>query len=248
MIETDSSAPAPADYRDSHRQRGDTYDARLADNPFDAYMARWEAWWLPRIVRGLYPGGVPRYLDFACGTGRITQVVAPLAHEAVGVDIAPSMLAAARARCPSVRFVQADLTREAVDLGEFDLATSFRFFGNAQDELRGAALHAIAQRLRPRAHLVINSHRNPWAVQALLHRASGGEHGMDLHHAKLTRLLRAHGFAVVARHPIGFWLYRSRMLADPAIVDAPAPRERRFSAAALAAFAPDAIVVARKKA
>jgi hypothetical protein len=71
---------------------------------------------------------------------------------------------------------------------------------------------------------------------------------MDLHHPKLARLLRAHGFEVVARHPIGFWLYRSRMLADPAIVDAPAAREHRFSAAALAAFAPDAIVVARRKA
>jgi SAM-dependent methyltransferase len=248
MTERDMTPDDDADYRRSHVQRGGTYDARLAGNPFDAYMARWEAHWLARIVQRLHPQGVPRYLDFACGTGRITQVVAPLARESVGVDVSPSMLAVAREKCPSARFVQADLTSEEIDLGVFDLATSFRFLGNAQDELRDAALGAIARRLRPGAHLIVNSHCNPHALQALLHRATGGHHGMDLHHAKLTRTLRRRGLHVVARRPIGFWLYRSRLLADPAILSAPDTRERRFGAAWLARLAPDAIVVAQKRA
>ena len=33
------------------------------------------------VAREFFPGGIPRYLDFACGTGRITQHLAPLAHE-----------------------------------------------------------------------------------------------------------------------------------------------------------------------
>jgi SAM-dependent methyltransferase len=242
--------PAPlegqADYRDSHASRGDTYDTRLAGQPFDAYMARWEAWWLPRVVKALHPDGVPRYLDFACGTGRITATVAPLARESVGVDVSASMLAQARAKCAGTRFLEADLTREPLDIGTFDLATSFRFLGNAQDELRDAALAAIVARLRDGGHLIVNSHCNPLALQSLLHRATGGRHGMDLHYGKLVRLLRRHGLRVTARHPIGFWLYRSRLLADPAILDAPDAREHRFGAGWLTWLAPDALIVARK--
>ena len=87
------------DYRLSHLERGRSYDATLAETPFDAYMAAWERQHLARIVGRLFPTGVGRYLDFACGTGRVTSVVAPLARESVGVDISPSMLEAARERC-----------------------------------------------------------------------------------------------------------------------------------------------------
>lgn len=236
------------DYRESHASKGTDYDASLATTPFDAYMARWEAHWLARIVPELYPSGVPRYLDFACGTGRVTQVVAPLARESVGVDISPTMLAVAREKCPQTRFVHADLTRDPVDLGLFDLATAFRFFGNAEDELRASVLGAIVARLRPGGHLVINSHRNPWSVAAILDRATGGRQGMDLHYPKLRRLLSGHGLRIVRAHPIGAWLWRSRLLER-----APgSPRADRMEHAwrwpPLVTFAPDAVLVARRAA
>ena len=137
-------------YRQTHLDKGGVYDATIASDPFDAYMARWEASYLRQIVPELVQGG-GRYLDFACGTGRITAIVAPLVRESVGVDLSESMLAEARPKCPATRFLQADLTREDVDIGQFDLATSFRFFGNAEHELRQAAIAAIAKRVRPRA-------------------------------------------------------------------------------------------------
>ena len=66
----------PMDYRDSHLAKGDTYDASIAAQPFDAYMAQHEEAWLRDVIPRLMPRG-GRYLDFACGTGRITAIVAP---------------------------------------------------------------------------------------------------------------------------------------------------------------------------
>jgi len=235
-----------ADYRASHARKGRDYDTTLAESPFDAYMARWEAHWLATMVRQLHPDGVPRYLDFACGTGRILSVVAPLAREAIGVDVSASMLDVARAKVPVARLVHADITREGVDLGTFDVATAFRFFGNAQDELRKAVLRALALRIRDGGHLIINSHRNPRSLAAMLDHATGGHQGMDLHYAKLRRMLAAHGFVVVGARPIGAWLWRSRLLATVRDDARAARLERRFGAAALVAVAPDAVIVARR--
>ena len=87
---------AADDYRASHLAKGGQYDASLAESPFDAYMSAWERKHLPNLLRRFYPAGPQRYLDFACGTGRITEQVAPLAKQSTGVDISPTMIEEAR--------------------------------------------------------------------------------------------------------------------------------------------------------
>jgi SAM-dependent methyltransferase len=234
------------DYRHSHADRGPSYDATLAANGFDAYMAKWEAHWLVQFARTQFPDGIPRYLDFACGTGRITQTVAPLAHESVGVDVSASMLRIARSKCPQVRFVEADVTRERAGLGHFDVVTAFRFLGNAQDELRAGAVRAVYDLLQPGGYFIVNNHRNPGSVAALLHRMTGGSHEMDLTYSKLRRLLCDHGFTIVRVRAIGAWLVRSRMQArvQPG---GGATMEAILNAAPFAPLAPDMLVIARKR-
>ncbi len=236
------------DYRLSHLERGDSYDAVLAHTPFDAYMAQWEHRHVLKIVHQLFPAGVPRYLDFACGTGRMTTTIAPLSKQSVAVDISASMLEAARQKLPGTSFHLCDLTQNELDLGTFDLISSFRFFGNAQDELRENAMRAIVKRLAPGGYLVINSHRNPRALYALLDRLTGGDAGeMDLHLSKLRQLLRRHGLEIKRLQPIGAWMFRSRMLGAYRADDAIAlTNERRFGHPALSAVAPDVIVVAQR--
>jgi SAM-dependent methyltransferase len=245
-IDEEPDAPS-ADYRQSHLERGGTYDATLGGSPFDAYMAKWEAHWLANLVAALHDNGIPRYLDFACGTGRITRTVAPHARESIGIDVSHSMLEVARTKCPGTRFIEADITRTSLDLGKFDLLTSFRFFGNAQDALRHEVLTALARLLRPGGHLIVNNHRNPLSTSAFLHRITGGSHGMDLTYFKFRRMLRKSGFALVKAQPIGFWLFRSGMQSSSAILDAGASRERWFGSRIYAPFAPDMILVARKR-
>ena len=235
------------DYRCSHVDRGPSYDSTLAASPFDAYMAKWEAHWLTQFGREQFPHGIPRYLDFACGTGRITRTVAPLAREAIGVDVSGSMLEIARAKCPQVRFIEAYVTRERVGLGHFDVVTAFRFLGNAQDELRNDAVRAVSELLRPGGFFIVNNHRNPASVASLLHRMTGGSHGMDLTYFKLRRLLLDHGFTIFRVRAIGLWLVRSSLQARVRPDSANTARERLLKAAAFAPFAPDMVVIARKR-
>lgn len=236
------------DYRQSHEQRGDSYDAFIATTRFDAYMADWEAQHVAMMVRQMFPGGVPRYLDFACGTGRLSAIVAPLAQESIGVDISASMLAQARKKLSSMTFLEHDLTRERPPIGVFDLVTAFRFFGNAQDQLRDEGLKAIVDHMKPGAHLIINNHRNPRALSAILDKLTGGDaQGMDLHMGKLRGLLRRHGLTIRREQPIGAWMFRSRLLNAFRPDDQLALRyERRFSSGLWASIAPDVIVVAQK--
>ncbi|MBN8507272.1 MAG: class I SAM-dependent methyltransferase [Burkholderiales bacterium] len=237
------------DYRASHLERGASYDSYLASVPFDTYMADWERRHLVAIVGQLFPSGGPvRYLDFACGTGRVAAAVAPLCQSALGIDISSSMLSVARQKVPRVTFRQADLTTEDPDLGEFDLVTSFRFFGNAQDELREGALRAIVKRMAPAGYLIINSHRNPRSLASLFDRLTGGNAGnMDLHLGKLRAMLERHGLRIRKLRPIGAWMYRSKLLNayrsdDPRAI----ANEQRFSRPWLAAISPDLIVVAQR--
>jgi SAM-dependent methyltransferase len=237
------------DYRAVHLAKGAQYDSTLAGAPFDHYMAVWERHHLPSIVRRLFPSGPRRYLDFACGTGRVTEVVAPLAAESTGVDISPTMIEEARRKCPQTHFELLDLTTQDPDLGSFDLITSFRFFGNAQDTLRDAVLSALTRRLDRDGHLVINSHRNPRALFARLQRLTGGgSSGMDLHLPKMRALLQRHGLRVTALQPIGAWMYRDRLMVSTAPDSERAVRnETRFGAPWLASIAPDVIVVASRQ-
>jgi SAM-dependent methyltransferase len=235
------------DYRNIHVDKGSTYDATIAGLPWDAYMARCEASYLREVAPTLVRGA-RRYLDFACGTGRITEIVSPLVPESVGVDLSDSMLAEARLKCPNTRFVRADLTNEDVDIGQFDLATSFRFFGNAEPGLRRAALGAIVRRLRPQGFLVVNNHRNPYAIGTLFAGLGGSRHDMDLTHAAFLRLLREYGLRIAHVRPIGFWVVRAR-LRHSAMLDSAraATAERLFRHRALARWAPDCVIVAQKR-
>jgi len=243
----DSTGPSGIDYLVSHLQRGDHYDETLASNPYDAFMTSAETALLERIVPDLFEGKIGRYLDFACGTGRITEVVARHAEHAVGVDISDSMLGSAREKNPDIRFLQADLTRESHDLGTFDLITSFRFFGNAEDGLRDEVLGVIARLLCQDGYLIINGHRNPYALSNVLHVATGGKNELTLSWWHLKRLLQRHGLVPIQMHGIGGWLYRhglrERSGDPPAWAGAV---ERLMRRRPLAPFCPDFLVVAWK--
>ncbi|HET9948313.1 MAG TPA: class I SAM-dependent methyltransferase [Longimicrobiales bacterium] len=234
-------------YRTSHAAKGAYYDQGPNMGPWDRFLHERHAEILRDLVRRLFPSRIRRYMDFACGTGRITQHVGAYAEDVVGVDISASMLRTAREKMPALTWLQADLTREDPDLGTFDLVTAFRFFGNAEQDLRERAVRAIARRQEPGSVLIVNNHRNPNAVAARLARLRGQPDGMDLTHRKFIRLLEAAGYRIEQVVPIGVWAWRAsvkdRAGEKPARY---AQQERRWSAPWLAPIAPDCVLLAER--
>ncbi|WP_426565257.1 class I SAM-dependent DNA methyltransferase [Angustibacter sp. McL0619] len=152
-----------------------------------------------------------RYLDFACGTGRVTEFVAAHFTESVGVDISEAMLTRARARVPGTRFVAADVMRDESPVqGTFDLITMFRFVLNADPQDRAGALRWARGLMRDdTSRVVVNNHSNLWTHKALtsaarkLRHPRGGVTGNVLSHRQMTRLAEEAGFTVEDRHGLG---------------------------------------------
>ena len=84
---------------------------------------------LPEIIREHVTG--TRAIDFGCGTGRSTRFVRQLGFAAIGMDIAPEMIAKARELDPSgdYRLVKDDDLSEFQD-GAYDLVLSVFTFDN----------------------------------------------------------------------------------------------------------------------
>ncbi len=235
------------DYRDIHVDRGGHYDATLAASAFDNYMSLWEEKHVRELLPRVCPNGIDRYLDFACGTGRLTRVIADYAREVVGVDISATMLEAARPKLPRARFVLADLTSETVELGQFDLVSSFRFFGNAEPALRAAVLRALSPMVRMGGYLLVNNHRNPWALMNVFDRLTGGTADVHLTPPMFKRILADAGFDIVETRPIAVWQYRSKLAAQAGSQpDREARLERRYGGSFWTPIAPDAVILARK--
>ncbi len=157
-------------YRDSHRSegKGAAYDQRYAENDRRRLFWALEQRVLEAILQARFRDQQIHLLDFACGTGRLTRFLEEQVTTSTGVDVSTSMLEVARKKVKRTRLIQADLTMHNV-LGSrrFNLITAFRFFLNAEPELRKQVIGVLASLLGPAGYLVFNNHRNlsaPWSV------------------------------------------------------------------------------------
>jgi len=112
-----------------------------------------------------------RCLDFACGTGRLTQFIEPQVGASTAVDISAPMLAVAAGKLRRTHLIQADLTTNNILAGQrFNLITAFRFFANAEPELRRTVMAVLADLLDSEGCLIFNNHHNLTSPYMLLSR------------------------------------------------------------------------------
>jgi predicted TPR repeat methyltransferase len=233
-------------YTSSHQGRGrDYHETFAADvNPYRAMHWRLEQRALDRILRDHLGGGNVAYLDFACGTGRILGHVARQVASATGVDVSPSMMEVAREGAPGAELIEADLTQRDV-LGErrFNLITAFRFFPNAEPELRLAVLRVLARHLATPGVLVFNNHKNKNSLPRRISRLLGRETpGLTMTHADVQALVSSAGLKILQVVPLACLPFSENHPLLP--VSVLEPLERRLSGLRpLAGMAQDVLYV-----
>lgn len=104
-----------------------------------------------RLLSSLPPPG-RLTLDLGCGEGRVTRDLRALGHRVVGVDVAPSMVAAAREADPEDEYVEADVAALPFDDGVADLAIAFMSLMD-MDDMPGA-VREIRRVLEPGGRFV----------------------------------------------------------------------------------------------
>jgi Methylase involved in ubiquinone/menaquinone biosynthesis len=194
-------------------------------------------------------GGL-RYLDFACGTGRITSALEDLAGESVGLDISPDMLAAATVKAPRSRFRAGDILAEPdLATGPYDLITAIRFFVNTEGEMRRRVMPVLSALLAGRdSRLVFNVHMNalhfiPNYVYRRLHGWPGYRtmtywQARRLAHEAGLEIVELYGFGLVPER-----LHRGRLARAARWVDRKTAGKTPFSL-----FCRDLVLVCRLRA
>lgn len=163
---------------------------------------------------GARPAG-GRALDFGCGVGRLTRVMAGIADEVVGYDVAPSMIGAAREAVPA----NVTLTTE-FPKGPFDWINSYIVFQHIPPKDGLALLDACLASAAPSAFISLHftgwrdgappsqslvAKTKRWLLRQKHRRAGASAEPLirmyDYDFSEILRRLSAHGFdRVVTRH------------------------------------------------
>ena len=238
-------------YTESHKGKGRDYHESFvtADvKPHRAMLWRLEQRALDRLLqKHLGSTRSLTQLDFACGTGRILAHFQAKVASATGVDVSTSMMEVARQVAPRAELIEADLTKQDVLASrQFNLITAFRFFPNAEPELRQAVMNVLARHLAPGGVLVFNNHKNrnslPRRVARLLGRESTDS---TMTHREVEVLLSGAGLRVVEIVPLASLPFSDNHLVVPVSV-LEFVEQRISGVGALAGIAQDLIYVCAK--
>jgi len=197
-----------SDYRSSHLAPDcpQRFDGHYTHGRGQLYWNAFERPYLEELFARLGRDHPGRYLDFACGTGRILALGAPHFSETVGIDVSAVMIEEARARVPRARVINADVMRDPPNVGTFDVISLFRFILSAEPELREGVLRWLRSVIAPTGVLVVNNHLNGRSVTGLAHRLEhrwNRQSGRSPIDDEIEALFGRCGFAVQERFGFG---------------------------------------------
>jgi ubiquinone/menaquinone biosynthesis C-methylase UbiE len=133
-----------------------------ADSYFDRQAPHWDALrslQVPEaqveaaIVERLSGAPIGRLLDIGTGTGRMLELLGPLAASATGFDRSPAMLRLARAKLPALDLRQGDMYALPIPPAAFDTVVMHQVLHYAQHP--GAAIAEAARGLAEEGRLLV---------------------------------------------------------------------------------------------
>ncbi|GGQ02359.1 class I SAM-dependent methyltransferase [Streptosporangium pseudovulgare] len=137
---------------------------RSSAEDWEAQARNWIAWarepgfdsyWRYRSAFfELVPAPGRATLDLGCGEGRVTRELAERGHRVTGVDVSPTLVAAAHRAGGGGRYLVADAAALPFDDGEFDLVIAYNSLMDV-DDLPGSVREA-GRVLAPGGRLVLS--------------------------------------------------------------------------------------------
>jgi ubiquinone/menaquinone biosynthesis C-methylase UbiE len=204
---------AKISYRESHKyqSKGAEYEEYYQNKVWQRFLWSREQEILSRILDKYFTGRDVHLLDFACGTGRITEFLENRVKTSTGIDVSDSMLAVARKKLKRTEIIEADITAgNILKPRKFNLITAFRFFLNAEPELRSAAIGTLAELLDEDGYLVFNNHQNsgsPWIKLRYAHYRKKDPEGIYnvMNIKQMKKLFEKVELQIIEIYPVGFF-------------------------------------------
>lgn len=174
------------------------------------------------------PAPIHNLLDLGTGTGRMLELLAPIAERAVGMDQSPQMLAVARARLEkaglrNIQLRQGDIYALPVEQDFYDLVVIHQVLHYLDDPAR--AVREAARALRPSGRLLIVDFA-PHEEESL--RSNHAHRRLGFGASEITAVLKESGLDVIAQRDlvpdnpesgkltVSLWLGRDRrVISDP---------------------------------
>lgn len=196
------------DYRSSHTRsgKGKSYHAAFSKNLYRQMVWQMEQEIIDGICREHYGQRKIHHLDFACGTGRVLHHLESRVETSVGVDLSPTMLEVAKKNNKRSEIIEADLTeRDVLGDRKFNLITAFRFFPNAQQELRTKALAILVRHLSEDGLFIFNNHKNTGSVRNKIAIALGRGYEIGMSHDYIQRFVGSAELEIVSFFPLSIF-------------------------------------------
>ncbi len=154
----------------------------------------------------IHEGGLVHF-DFACGTGRIISAVETLTTKSTGIDISSIMLTIARKNVKCADLRQGDILEDPNVVGfNYDVITAFRFFLNAEPELRTSIMKVLSLRLRSsKSRLIFNIQGNSRSFRhlSIAYRAKRGECHNEMSYKDVCTLVEGAGLEIESWYGFG---------------------------------------------
>ena len=144
----------------------DSYEKRYSGCSYDDILWEIEKQYLLEIIGNFKKNHKSiKYLDFAVGSGRIISLMENYVDSSTGIDISPAMLKIAQERVKHSELFCTDITNQEDCIeNKYDCITAFRFFLNADLNLRTKVIQALARSLKDDSSILIfNNHGNLWS-------------------------------------------------------------------------------------
>lgn len=153
-------------YKDSHKWKdfAENYDKSIC-NKFESRIYQIENEILLEYIKKFFKDQNINIMDFACGTWRITSLLFSEYKNIAWYDISENMLNIAKNKYPQIKFYKKDIADTITEnIEKFDCITSFRFFLNAEYELKKDILLSLKKYLKKNGIIIFNIHMNKYSI------------------------------------------------------------------------------------